>query len=243
MNLPIGLAALIPARRTLVGARDPDRGAMPDLVGVALLAFGVGLVALGIVQGPEWGWGGADVIGALAGGVLLLAAGFALTPGPLMAATFAPIGGRISDARGQRVVAIPGTLLFAAGIALTALLTDGTPDHVTEFLPGSVIAGVGVGLTFAALGSAAVAELPPARFATGSAVSATARQIGAVLGISVLIAVLGTPAPGEAVGAFHSVWALMAVLGVLAAAVSRGLSRGQVRAGVSSAGVVEPSPA
>ena len=43
---------------------------------------------------------------------------------------------------------------------------------------------------FAAWGSAAVAGLPPARFATGSAVLACVRQIGAVLGIAVLVAVL-----------------------------------------------------
>lgn len=288
VNLPIGLAALIPARRLLAEARDPDRGAIPDLVGVVLLAAGVGLVSLGIVQGPEWGWGGADVIGALAGGLVLLAAslvrsgtvaapvvdlalfrvrsfavangamffysmafyamllanvlfltqvwgwsvltaGFALTPGPLMAATTAPFGGRLSDKYGQRVVGVPGTLLFALGITLTALLTDATPDYVTEFLPGAVLAGAGVGLTFAALGSAAVAELPPARFATGSAVSATARQIGAVLGISVLIAVLGTPTPLEAMDSFHEVWFLMAGLGLLASLISAGL--GRVRAG------------
>ena len=156
----------------------------------------------------------------------VLQAGFALTPGPIMAAVMAPIGGRLSDAFGQRVVAIPGTLLFAGGIALTATLTDATPDYVTEFLPGAMIAGSGVGLTFASLGSAAVAELPPARFATGSAVSATARQIGAVLGISVLIAVIGTPAPLEALGRFHEAWLLMAALGLAASLVSTRLSDG-----------------
>jgi EmrB/QacA subfamily drug resistance transporter len=297
VNVPIGLAALIPARRLLVESRDPDRGAIPDVVGVGLLAAGVGLVSLGIVQGPEWGWGGADVIGALAAGVLLLAAslvrsgtvaapvvdlslfgvrsfavansamflysmafyamllanvlfltqvwgwsvltaGFALTPGPIMAALTAPVGGRLSDLHGQRVVAIPGTLLFATGVALTALLTDATPDYVTEFLPGAIVAGAGVGLTFAALGSAAVAELPPARFATGSAVSATARQIGAVLGISLLIALLGTPAPLEAMDAFHEVWWLMAGLGAAAALVSTAL--GRVRVAQAAGPVPEP---
>jgi EmrB/QacA subfamily drug resistance transporter len=289
VNLPIGLAALVPARRLLTESRDPDRGALPDLVGVVLLAAGVGLISLGIVQGPEWGWGGADVIGAIVGGALLLAAalirsstvtapvidlslfrvrsfavansamflnsmafyamllanvlfltqvwgwsvlqaGFALTPGPLMAALTAPIGGRLSDLYGQRVVAVPGTLLFAAGVLLTSTLVDATPDYVTEFLPGAVIGGMGVGLTFAALGSASVAELPPARFATGSAVSACSRQIGAVLGISLLIAILGTPAPSEALDAFTEVWHLMAFAALAAAAVS--LALGRVRAGV-----------
>jgi nitrate/nitrite transporter NarK len=45
----------------------------------------------------------------------ILRAGIALTPGPLMAAIAAVVGGRLSDRFGQRVVAIPGGLLFALG--------------------------------------------------------------------------------------------------------------------------------
>jgi EmrB/QacA subfamily drug resistance transporter len=289
VNLPIGLAALVPARRLLTEARDPARGAVPDLAGAALLTAGVALVALGIVQGPEWGWGGADVLGALGVGVLLLVllvarsrsvaapvveldlfrvrsfavanaamvvyamafyalllcnvlfltgvwgydvltAGVALTPAPLMAAVSAPIGGRLSDRFGQRVVAVPGILLFSAGALLYATSMDATPDWASEFLPAAVVGGTGVGLTFAALGSAAVAELPPARFATGSAVAACARQIGAVLGISGLVAVLGAPAPAEAVDVFQRAWLLMAGAGLIAAALAVAL--GRVRAAV-----------
>jgi hypothetical protein len=42
---------------------------------------------------------------------------------------------------------------------------------------------------------AAVAGLPPERFGVGGAVNETARQIGAVLGVALLVAVLGTRAP------------------------------------------------
>src|SRR5262249_34497763 len=53
----------------------------------------------------------------------ILRAGVALTPGPLMAAVAAPIGGRLSDRFGQRVVAVPGGILFGAGALLFALGT------------------------------------------------------------------------------------------------------------------------
>ena len=54
VNLAFGLAAWVPARRLLRETRDPDRGAVPDAVGIALLAGGVGLVSLAIVEAPDW---------------------------------------------------------------------------------------------------------------------------------------------------------------------------------------------
>jgi NTE family protein len=46
-------------------------------------------------------------------GYSILTAGFAVTAGPLTAALFAPVGGRVADRFGRRVVAVPGGLLFA----------------------------------------------------------------------------------------------------------------------------------
>src|SRR5262249_1634964 len=125
-------------------------------------------------------------------GYSILETGLLLTPGPLMAALTAPIGGRLSDRFGQRLVAVPGALLFASGALLFALGIDEQPSYVSEFLPATVLTGAGVGLSFAAFGSAAVAELPRNRYATGGAIANCFRQIGAALGISTLIVVLGT---------------------------------------------------
>jgi EmrB/QacA subfamily drug resistance transporter len=287
LNVPIGLAALVPARRLLRERRDAS-GVLPDAVGSALLVAAVGALALGIVKGPEWGWGSARVIGALAAGAVLipavvlrsarhrapvvelglfrlrsfavsnggmfafstafyalllcnilfltqvwglsiLEAGFAVTPGPLMAAAFAPLGGRLSDRFGQRVVALPGALLFALGCLLFATGLDGSRDYATEFLVPTMLTGAGVGLSFAAWGSAAVAELAPERFATGSAVLACVRQIGAVLGIAILVAVLEATVPGDPVAGFTDAYTLMAAGGGLAALLAVAL--GRVRTG------------
>ena len=152
--------------------------------GVFLFALGFYAVLLAniLFLTGVWGWS-------------VLRAGIAVTPGPLMAALSAAAGGRLADRYGQRVVALPGGLLFAAGCLVFATGTGATPHYASEFLPATLLTGTGVGLSFAAWGSAAVAELPPSRFATGSAISATSRQIGAVLGIAVLVAVIGTPEP------------------------------------------------
>jgi EmrB/QacA subfamily drug resistance transporter len=158
----------------------------------------------------------------------ILRAGVALTPGPLTAALFAPIGGRLSDHFGQRVVAVPGSLLFGAGSLLFALRTGVHPSFAADFLPANILGGAGIGLTFAAFGSAAVAELPRNRYATGGAINNCIRQIGAVLGISALIVLLGTPSPAHALHVFHRAWTLMALTGAVAAVL--GLALGRVHA-------------
>jgi hypothetical protein len=91
-------------------------------------------------------------------------------------------------------------------------------------LPGLLVSGAGVGLTLPALSSAAAASLPPGRFATGAAVLTMARQLGLVLGVAVLVAVLGD---GQHV-AFESAWTFMALTAGAAAVAGFGI--GETRA-------------
>src|SRR3954463_2477392 len=74
VNLALGAAAWIPARRLLRETRDPDRGAVPDALGIALLGGGVAALAPAIVEAPGWGWGSARVLGAFAIAAAALAA-------------------------------------------------------------------------------------------------------------------------------------------------------------------------
>lgn len=72
VNLPLGLVALLATRSGLVESRAPGRRTLPDLRGAALLAGSMGLLTLGIVQGPTWGWTTIGVIGSFVGAVVLL---------------------------------------------------------------------------------------------------------------------------------------------------------------------------
>ena len=63
-----------------------------------------------------------------------LGAGVALTPGPIAAAAAAPVAGRLADRFGQRAIAIPGSLLFAAG-ALIFILRTGQDPPMPDRLP------------------------------------------------------------------------------------------------------------
>src|SRR5215216_6350399 len=73
VNVPLVLAALAIGAKVLRESRDPA-GARPDAAGAALLAGGIGALALAIVEGPDWGWGSARVVALLAASVLLVAA-------------------------------------------------------------------------------------------------------------------------------------------------------------------------
>lgn len=171
----------------------------------------------------------------------VLTAGFALAPGPLMAATFAAPSGKLADRFGQRAVGIPGALLFAASFAWFEWRMGVDRAYLTDFLPGLLMGGIGVGLTIPSISSAAAASLPPARFATGSAVVGMARQIGAALGVAILIAVLGTPDGAGVLDAFDRAWTLMAIASVAVAVAFTAMGRVRVTASLAAPAAVEPA--
>jgi EmrB/QacA subfamily drug resistance transporter len=153
----------------------------------------------------------------------ILRTALAILPGPLMAAVAAPIAGKLADRYGYRSVVVPGALFFAVGALLMATQMPGAPAYLSHFLPLQLLLGISIGTTMSTLGAAASQALPPAQFGSGSAVSSAARQLGAVLGVALVIAVLGTPAPAEALAAFHHAWLTTAILAAATTAVSLGL--------------------
>jgi EmrB/QacA subfamily drug resistance transporter len=169
----------------------------------------------------------------LLGGVLLLTelwgfsplkAGLALSPGPLMAATFSVPAGRLGGRIGQRPVAVAGGLTFAAGFAYILATVGATPEYATTFLPGFMLGGAGVGMTLGTLPAVAAATLPPDRFATGTAVFGMARQLGAAIGVAVLVALLNDSTGGDLLAGLRRGWwfSLAAGLGTAALALAFG---------------------
>ena len=130
-------------------------------------------------------------------GYSVLSAGLAVAPGPLASAIVAGPAGSLADRFGHRAVIVPGTLIYVVG--LLVLRGAGLePDYVGVWLPGQVMVGIGIGLAFPTLGAAAAADIPPERFGVASAVTGAGRQLGAVLGTALLIAIVGEPATLEA---------------------------------------------
>jgi EmrB/QacA subfamily drug resistance transporter len=188
----IAAPVLEPALLRTRWARAANAGTMA--FGAAL--FASQLCAVLFATGV-WGWS-------------VLHAGLAAIPGPIASAIAAPIGGRWASRSGPRPVAIFGAGLFALSLLWVVVAADETPDFLGVWLPYGVFGGAGIGLGLPALIGATAVGLPPGRFATGMALATTARQLGAVLGVALLVAVVGTPAPGDAVAAYHAGFALCA---------------------------------
>jgi hypothetical protein len=144
----------------------------------------------------------------------VLTAGLMLFPGPAMATLFSVPSARLGARVGYRIPGLAGSVLFAAGSLWYITQTGDQPNYVSEYLPGMVIGGAGVGLVIPTLFGAGASTLAPQRFATGAAVLTMGRQIGAALGVAVLVAVLGTQA--SSAEDFHAAW-LISVAGGLGA--------------------------
>jgi NTE family protein len=136
----------------------------------------------------------------------ILKAGLALTPGPFVAMAVAGPASRTVERLGHRRVIVPGALVWAGGMAYFASQLGVAPDFLGEWLPGMVILGIGAGLTFPTLSGAAVGSVPGPRFAVATSLNSVARQLGAALGVAVLIAILGNPTPRQALHAFEHGW-------------------------------------
>src|SRR5712691_11504523 len=123
-------------------------------------------------------------------------AGLAIGPGPLMVLPFArlvaPLAARIG---GPGRVAVLGCFVSAAAQLLWYARIQAAPAYVTHLLPSQLLGGAGVGLTIPALLGAGSASVPPARFGTGSGILNMARQIGTVLGVAGLVAILSRLVP------------------------------------------------
>jgi EmrB/QacA subfamily drug resistance transporter len=157
-----------------------------------------------------------------------LRTGLAITPGPVMVQVFVQLqnryGGRVRPGR----VAALGSFLFGSGYVVLLASVGEHPHYLREMLPGWILIGIGVGLALPTILSSATAELPPARAATGSAVVNMSRQIGTVLGISMLVAVLGRHTSYAAThAAFQHGWWIIAGAAFISSATAFGMTPGQ----------------
>ncbi|ATL31745.1 DHA2 family efflux MFS transporter permease subunit [Streptomyces formicae] len=119
-----------------------------------------------------------------------LKAGLAVTPGAFSAALGAIVVGRRVGPSKQWAAVAAGSVLFGASCAAMFLLLGTERQYVAVWLPIGILGGLGIGAALTAISNAATAALAPQRFASGTGLLMTTRQIGGALGIAALAAIL-----------------------------------------------------
>jgi EmrB/QacA subfamily drug resistance transporter len=159
-------------------------------------------------------------------GYSIMTAGLAVTPGPVVVAIIAGPAGKLAARIGFRPVLLFGASFFALGLASYVLRVEVTPDYLGTWLPGTLLVGIGIGFTFPVLSAGAVSSLPSARFAVGSAVNQTARQVGGALGIAVLVALIGSQRQlANPLEGFDQLWAFAAVTALVSGVIGSFIPR------------------
>ncbi len=120
-------------------------------------------------------------------GYSALRAALAITPFPAAVLLTGPLAGRLSDRLGSRALVAAGVVIFGLALFSASYLKGGVP--YPQIAWRMVLAGIGAGLTFAPLTSAAMGSVAGGRAGVGAGVFNTARQIGFTLGLAVLVAV------------------------------------------------------
>jgi MFS family permease len=123
------------------------------------------------------------------GGYSGLATAAVFTPMTLVMVAGGLVGGRWVVARGARTTLVTGLLLAAAALAaLDASL--GRPVNAVSLAGFLTLMGAGLGLVVAPMVATVLGRVRPARSGMGAAAVTAAREVGGVVGVSVLGAIL-----------------------------------------------------
>jgi EmrB/QacA subfamily drug resistance transporter len=114
-----------------------------------------------------------------------LETGLAFLPMTLAIVAASSLAPRLVARFGVRTVLTGGMLSAAAGLALLTDLQPGS-SYVSHFLPGGVLAAVGLGFSLVPATIAAVQGVPAAESGLASGVLNTSRLVGGALGLAVL---------------------------------------------------------
>lgn len=128
-----------------------------------------------------------------------LEAGVRTLPWTLMPMFLAPVAGLLINRVGGGVLMAAGLTLQAAALFWIGVLAEPATAY-SSLIPAMVVAGVGMGLTFAPNSAVVLASVRPAEHGKASGANSTIREIGGALGVAVLATVFqqsgGVVGPG-----------------------------------------------
>lgn len=110
-------------------------------------------------------------------------AGLILTAMPAMAAVISPLAGRLSDRIEPRTIASAGMALTTTGVVIFIFLNEKTPLGLV--IGNMILLGFGHAFFASPNINAVMSSVPKTAYGVGSAMVATMRQIGMVLGMGI----------------------------------------------------------
>jgi EmrB/QacA subfamily drug resistance transporter len=145
-----------------------------------------------------------------------LQSGLRILPWTVMPIFIAPLAGLLSDRIGGRPLMALGLALQGAGLAWLAAMMSPTVAYLS-LVPGFVMAGTGMALVFAPAANTVLGAVRPKQAGQASGATNAMRELGGVLGVSVLATVFsahgGYFSPQNYVdGLVPAVWVGAAVL-------------------------------
>jgi MFS family permease len=149
-------------------------------------------------------------------GMSAFAAGRAVLPLAAATIVFSPLSGRLVAARGGRwPVCVGGCALATGGI----LLGDaGAATPIGSLVIAYVAFGAGFGMVNPAITSIALAGMPSAQAGVAGGITATARQLGLVLGVALAGAIARVDGvhhgPGGYLGSANGGWWVVTACGI-----------------------------
>jgi EmrB/QacA subfamily drug resistance transporter len=156
-----------------------------------------------------------------------LRSGLALLPATVVMALAAPVAGSLTAHRGPRIPLVLSGVFIAVGSALLLRLAPST-SYLWLAVAFAVL-GAGLGLVNPPITNIGVSGMPPDQAGVASAVISVTRQIGSLLGVAVMGAMLtsgyharllaGLPRTSALSAATHAPWLLAVACGVIVAVV------------------------
>ena len=284
INVPLAIAVLIATPRLLPAG--PTRRGRIDVAGAVTATGGLAATVFAIVRANEVGWGSAETLLVLAGGLLALAgfvaiqakrrdplmplsvfripnlaaanvvmallgaawipmwftanlwlqqvlgsgpfeAGAALLPMTiLIMAIMVGVVARLIARYGVKAPMVAGLVILSAGIALFVAVPSDGGGYVSAFLPASLIAALGMSLTFIPAMMAAIGAAPPEQGGLASGIVNTTYQVGSALGLAAITALslafgadqIGNPA--ELTDGFHAAFLGAAGIALVAGVIA-----------------------
>lgn len=211
VNVPIGVLAIAGALRWAPRSRDASVTHLPDLLGAALLALGVGVLSLALVKGPDWGWGGPRIVtawGVALACLMLFVAQSRRHPSPVVA----PALLRVRAFAWSNVTALLFAIAFAASL-LSMVLWLQQVWHYSPIRTGLAIApGPMMVPVFAALAHRVAARVPIGLVVAAGCVALGAGSLMVAGGVGPHPAYASEVLPGWLVGGVGVGLALPAIL-------------------------------